>query len=149
MNATITISLEDFEAQKKKREALEKELAEAKAELEMARLGDGADDRARLAAALGEALVIVQFAIAHLHPLTVRGWPYEALQRLGSRLDRDCPGVPETFRECAKADWGLFAAEAERWERARAEGREQELLAEENDARRIGENHPLMRLQTP
>jgi hypothetical protein len=104
-------------------------------------LGDDGADARRLAEALQHALKVVCFAVANLHPLTVRGWPYEALRALG-QLAPHLPGVDESFRQVAFGDWTILTREMEKWEKARAEGREQELLAEENSARAPGADHP-------
>jgi hypothetical protein len=142
MDAKITIGIDDYNGLRSKIEALSLELGQTKVSLDQARLGDGAADARRLAEALGHALKVIQFAIANLHPLTVRGWPYEDLRALGN-LAPDLPGVDESFRQVAKTDWGLLTKEMEKWERARAEGREQELLAEENASRAPGADHPM------
>jgi hypothetical protein len=142
MNASVTIDFADLEGIKKRAETAEAEVARLKGEVDQARLGDGGSDARRLATAFDLALEVVQFAIANLHPMAVRGWPYEALRALGE-LAPHLPGVNTSFREVATGDWRLLTKEMEKWEKARAEGREQELLAEENAARRPGPDHPI------
>lgn len=142
MNAQVTIAYSDLETLKRRAESAEAEVARLKAEVDQARLGDDGADARRLAHAFDLALEVVQFAITNLHPMTVRGWPYEALRALGE-LSPDLPGVNASFREVARGDWRLLTKEMEKWEKARAEGREQELLAEENAAHTPGPDHPI------
>lgn len=142
MDAQVTIALSDLEGIKKRAEAAEAEVARLKTAVDQARLGDDGADARRLARAFDLALEVVQFAITNLHPMTVRGWPYKALRELGE-LAPDLPGVNASFREVARGDWRLLTKEMEKWETARAEGREQELLAEENAARAPGPDHPI------
>jgi hypothetical protein len=142
MNASITIGIDDYNVLKSRITALEGELGQAHTALEEARLGSPDSDIRQLAAAFGYALEVVQFAVANLHPLTVRGWPYLALRAL-ARLSPDLPGVDTSFRQVARGDWEILTREMEKWEKARAEGREQELLAEENAARAPGADHPI------
>jgi hypothetical protein len=87
-----------------------------------------------LGEALDAAITIVGFAVGNLHPLTVRGWPWHKLDRLaqmglGGEL---AAGVLESG---VAMTWDSFAREARKWEEARAQGREQALLAEENATR--------------
>lgn len=142
MNATVTIGIEDYQKLKSRGDALEREVGDLRAALDEARLGGNDSDARRLGEALNLALPVVQFAIANLHPLTVRGWPYKELRAL-SKVLPDCPGVDRSIRDCCRGDWKILTDEMEKWETARAEGREKELLAEENAARAPNPDHPI------
>lgn len=144
MNATITISIEDYQKLKNRAAELELELGKTRAELDQARLGPTDSDTRKLSEAFNHALEIVRFAVGNLHPLTVRGWPYLHLRALGE-VSPDLPGVDPSFRDVARGDWRILTKEMEKWEKARAEGREKELLAEENAARAPGPDHPFLK----
>ena len=85
-----------------------------------------------LAKALGVTMEIVQFAVGNLHPLTVRGWPYSALYRLAFAIREGLPSC--SYSTDLAHTFERFGEECRKWEEARAEGREKELLAEENAA---------------
>lgn len=129
-NATVTIEYQDLQKLQDRANRLERELADAQKTLEEARLGSDDDDRRDLSSALKDATTIVTFAVGNLDPLSVRGWPYKELRRLAGKLE-SLPGVDPFLRESA-TDLKIFADEAAEWEKARAEGREQEKLASKN-----------------
>lgn len=118
-------------------------IADLEARLRRAELADLPADVAKergleraqiLGEALESAITIVGFAVGNLHPLTVRGWPWHRLDHLaqmvlGGRMPT------EVIEHGLAMTWETFAREARKWEEARAEGREQQLLAEENASR--------------
>lgn len=140
--ATVNIALSEITALQDQCRAAELALAKAEAEVERLRILKG-EDATTLVAALTAAIPIVQFAVASHHPLTVRGWPYQALHDFGAALE-GAVGIDPGIREVAKNDFKLFAQQCERWERARAEGREQADLDEENEGRGITGEHPIL-----
>jgi hypothetical protein len=84
-------------------------------ELECATEADGASAPTAPPSAWQEAammaLPVVQFAIGNLDPQTVRGWPWQALQRLGEKMAELLPDQSEIgialtsfARECADTD---------------------------------------------
>jgi len=132
----MQIKYGDFKALEEAKADLTREVAALKQQLALAELSgvDGAGERLkRLFEAFSQAMEVVRFAIGNLHPLTVRGWPYEALQALSVTL----PTIPsaERFPQELAVTFAYFAGLCEKWETARAEGREKEMLAEENAAR--------------
>jgi hypothetical protein len=142
MNATITIGIEDYQKMKNRIDTLECKLGAEKVAHEESRLGEPGSETRALSIALNDAIDIVRFAVANLHPMTVRGWPYKTLQALSEILPT-LPGIDQSVKECCRGDWYLLITEMKKWEDARAEGREQELLAEENAARAPGPDHPI------
>ncbi len=136
-NAKVEVNLGDLQELQNAKQLAETALAAALAEVDKLRL-DGASDTANtdnraLSDALNNALTVVQFGIAHLDPMTVRGWPHAALAAMAAGLD-GLPGLPASLTEIS-ASLRLFAERAKYWEDAREKGIEQDLLAEENAAR--------------
>lgn len=127
-NATLTIPYNDLKALEQRAEQLAIRVAELTVAIEDAKLGGGESAARQLLAALKHALPIVSFAIATMPPLAFRGWPYEHLRQL-VKLFASIPGMPVEYTEVV-GDFGIFANECERWEKARAAGVEQELFAE-------------------
>jgi hypothetical protein len=125
----LTVSLEEWDEKRERVRALERELAELRQKLEDARLS-ASDDHRNLHEAFLSSFAVTQFAVATMSPLTVRGWPYAELMKIADLLG-ELPGV--THLSDLAQTLRHFAQEAKRWEDARAEGREQELLAEENE----------------
>jgi hypothetical protein len=78
---------------------------------------------------------IVQYSLAHLDPMTFRGWPHVDVKAL-SELLKTLPYLTEEIREIS-TDLGIYAKEGKKWEDARTAGTEQQMLAEDN-ARRNG-----------
>lgn len=118
-------------------------IADLEARLRRAELADvpadvaaerGLERAKLLGEALEAAIVIVGFAVGNLHPLTVRGWPWHRLDHLAQMvISGRLPA--EVIERGLAMTWETFAREARKWEEARAEGREQQLLAEENASR--------------
>lgn len=131
--AQVTVSLSDLQTMQNRIAELELEVADARKRVDEARLGDEGSDVQRLVAAFNHALPILQFAIANLHPLTVRGWPADDLLKLAALLP-DLPGIDESIRETA-TDLKMHARDCASWEKSRAEGTEQQRLADENAAK--------------
>jgi len=131
--ATVNIPLSDWTQTRQKIEKLEKQLSDAYHLVEQVRLGDRSSDTRRLACGLDLAIHIVRFAIGHLDPLTVRGWPHRQLYDLANML-ADLPGIDPMSAELA-GDLKLFARQAREWEEARARGEEQQKLAAESAAK--------------
>jgi hypothetical protein len=132
-HAEIKMPLSEYDAMRRKVEKLESELRDAHSQYAEARLGDADSEVRRYRDAFEAAMRVARFGIGNLNPLTVRGWPYQALFTLAEHLDK-LPGLSAFEREGA-GEIRLFANECKRWEDARAQGREQELLAGENAAR--------------
>lgn len=131
--ATVTLRLEDVDNMRKQIAALEAELSDAQKHVEAARMGEPGSDVNLLVLAVQSALPVVQFAVGHLDPLTVRGWPYEQLHAFAKLLPA-LPGIDPAVAECW-ADLARFADHAKSWERTRERGDEQERLAAETAAR--------------
>lgn len=131
--ATVNIPLADWTQTRQQIEELKKQLSDAEREIEQARLGDTRSEARRLAVGLDLAIHIVRFAIGHLDPLTVRGWPHQQLYDLANML-ADLPGIDPMSAELA-GDLKLFARQAREWEEARARGEEQQKLAAESAAK--------------
>lgn len=108
-------------------------IAELEQQVVDAKLGDHSSLANEYLEAFQEAMPIVRFAVGNLHPLTARGWPFQNLFNVADKL-RDLPGISSTEKETA-GDLRNFAEDAKRWEKARDEGREQELFQQENSAR--------------
>jgi len=128
--ATVTLTLGQLQELQTKIVALEKEIADARRTIDSGRLGDPESSARALSTTLTDSLAVVRFAVANLDPLTVRGWPYDELRRVGAAI-ATLPGVSDFVRELSNT-LVEFANRAEGWEQARAEGKEQERLASEN-----------------
>ncbi len=132
-HAEIRMPVLEWQQLQDAKQKLEGDLAAAMKLLDDARLDKGTGDARNLAEAVNVLLPVVQFAIAHLEPRMFRGWPHEELRAFAELLP-DLPGLPTDLRQTAN-DWKLFCDEAKRWEDARAEGKQHEMLAEENATR--------------
>ena len=108
-------------------------ISELKSEVVEAKLGNHDGITRQYQEAFLDAMPIVRFAIGNLHPMTVRGWPFEKLLSITHHL-RTLPGIDDDQEETS-GDMKIFAQECERWEKARDEGREQAMLKEQNEAR--------------
>lgn len=136
LDAVVSIPLHALKDLERQIEKLTAENAQLGQDVVDAKLG-GPDATARLLHdAFLDALPVISFAVANLPPLAVRGWPYAALRAVMQKV-AIIPGAPVVYAE-VKNDFILFAAECERWERARAEGKEREMFAEETARRAVG-----------
>jgi hypothetical protein len=133
LQSIVQIKLGDLEELRQARETAERRCADLEKKLAETQLSDSQSRLRTLFEAFRYAMPVVQFAVANLFPLTVRGWPWHDLRRLARML----PGIPGASNFPAELAVTLdsFSHVAEKWEVARAEGREKELLAEENSAR--------------
>jgi hypothetical protein len=131
--AEIRMPVSEWQDLHDAKQKLEGELASTLHFLDDARLDKGTGDARALADAIITLLPVIRFAIAHLEPRMFRGWPHAELRAFVELLP-DLPGLPMDLRETAN-DWKLFCEEAKRWEDARAEGKQFEILAEENAVR--------------
>lgn len=80
---------------------------------------------AQIAALAETCKTVVSYAVANMDPLSFRGWPTVALKRF-AQIVNDLPTATPADRECAHA-YTTFAAEVERVEEFRRQGREAEL----------------------
>jgi hypothetical protein len=90
-NATLTISLNDYNALLASRAAIEADLIIVSKELEAAKLVDPSGRLPALVAFSRDCLTLARFAVANLPPEMIRGWPYEALRRIAAEL----PTLPD------------------------------------------------------
>jgi hypothetical protein len=90
-HATLSISLDDYNALLAARTAAEQMLAEAHRDLAAAKLVDPSGCLPALVAFSRDCLTLARFAIANLPPEMIRGWPYEELRRIAAGL----PTLPD------------------------------------------------------
>lgn len=136
-NWTVTIPVADLDDLRENLRAAQAALENEKARAAQSEFADPEGRVKVLFATLQHAVTVVQFAVANLHPLTVRGWPYVALLRLAQQIQAGIPGNLHEFPPELASAFRRLGHEAEKWEEARAEGREQELLREENQGRAV------------
>lgn len=121
-DASVTISLSDWTAAVAARTELEREIARLKTQnaIEVAKLVD-----ANLNRIVGHAIPLVKFAMAHLSPEAVHGWPRRDLEAFVQLLsDRPLESLWESMDEQSWcADARDFAAEAEIWDSKRDRAR--------------------------
>lgn len=130
---TIHMPYAQFQKMERELESMRRQLADAQQAALPAQVGNAG--MAWRDAFLLHAMPIVQYAIATFEPMAHRGFPHEALSHLAVDLS-SLPGVPSELSEIS-TDLRMVARDAKKWEDARAEGREQELLREMN-ARHMG-----------
>jgi len=111
MNATLNITLNDYNALVQARTAAEQDAAKAREEARLARLEDPSAKLTRLLAFTRDVLDVARFGIAHLPPETVRNWPYETLRRAMHNIDA-LPDCSTADRDMA-IDLVSFARECE------------------------------------
>lgn len=111
MNATLNITLNDYNALIAARTEAERDAAKAREEARIARLEDPSDKLARLLTFTRDILDVARFGIAHLPPETVRNWPYETLRRAMHNIDA-LPDCSTSDRDMA-LDLVNFARECE------------------------------------
>lgn len=146
-NSSVQITLGNLQALQNRIAELEQLVVEKDEEIRRAQLTDLPEHErenqtegrlALLYNTLRSALCVIQFSVANLHPLTVRGWPHEDLADLAERLSGFLPGKSDRhFPPELASTLAEFARLAKKWEDARARGEEQELLAEENAGRAV------------
>lgn len=145
-NATVQLPYKQVREMEETIKELTEKLAAAELRVQEATLGAGDGSAGKFRDAFFVAFAIVQYSIGHLDPMTFRGWPYPRLFQLSALL-KELPYLPDEMREMS-SDLALLAKECKKWEDARKEGREKEMLAEEN-ARRAGVPYGDMELSAP
>jgi hypothetical protein len=128
--ATVTLPHSDYQRLQDDIRALKAEVEAKRVEIEDLKLGPTDSHARQLLDALNSSLDVTRFAIGNLPPMAVRGWPHKSLRSLAALLP-SLPGVDEGIREVS-TDWRLVADDCQKWEDARAEGKEHELLAHDN-----------------
>lgn len=134
-SAKLEMSLADFQQLQTRMQDLERKNVELQKLADDVRLEAGGSEAGAFKDAFSLAMQIVRFAIANLDPLTVRGWPYETIREICLHLEAR-PAIDASARETV-TDLRVFATECEKWERARRDGREQELLSLDNSAKPV------------
>lgn len=129
-DATVTVPYQSLRALEEQNKAMKADQEKHEEQLKEALLrgGDGAAKAYR--EAFFVVFRIVQYSLAHLDPMTFRGWPYKDVFALSALL-KTLPYLPAEISEIA-TDLGILAKEGKKWEDARAAGAEQLLLVEEN-----------------
>ena len=128
MEATVTLSLGNFERMREDNKKLAGEVAALKAKTTLTGAMPSSETEKTmigLVETVRKSLILVQFLIGNYNYLFFRGWPWLALQELAQAVLK-MPGATTIEQEWA-ADAVSFAREATVVERARAEGREKEL----------------------
>ena len=116
--ATIKLTDLEYRALLNTQADNEVQIAALKKQLAAAERSDVEGRVQHLIDALSAARDVIGFAIAHLPPETVRGWPHERLRVFADLLETG-PGVPYEWKEHA-IDLKAFAREAEYLEQERA-----------------------------
>lgn len=109
----VSMTIEEYEDMKLQRYTAENEAARLQKELVAARmLSSSGESLEALTKLTRDSLAITRFAIANLPPETIRGWPYETLREIASKLpllpdytvdDRDLSGEMIAFAaECQR-----------------------------------------------
>ena len=111
MNATLNITLNDYNALMQARTTAEQDAAQAREEARVARLEDPSAKLDRLLVFTRDILDVARFGIAHLPPETVKNWPYETLRRAMRNIDA-LPDCSTSDRDMA-LDLVSFARECE------------------------------------
>lgn len=131
--AQVTIELEQLDRLRKDLLTAQTQRAVAEAvAAELALHGQGTE---KLAAALRDALKVVEFAVANLPPSDAPRWPYENLRSLAQFLSQ--VEFDQRLKEWAISCLIGFATEAAEWEKARKEGRTRDLAARETGGRPV------------
>ena len=128
MEATVTLSLNNFERLRDEHKRLTEEnsaLKEKGTSSSSMPVSEAEKAVVELIKAVRKSLVLVQFLVGNYNYLFYRGWPWQALQELAQAVVQ-MPGSTAIEKEWA-ADAISFAREASVVEKARAEGREKEL----------------------
>ena len=121
--AEIKMSLDEYDALRAKHRTLQQQINEAEAARDAALTQDPSGRVPKLTTAMLDGFEVIRFAVSNLAPETVRNWPYLHLRRFANVL-KDLPGAPAIARETA-LEFLLFAGEAERLEKDRAEHADQ------------------------
>lgn len=117
----IQMTMEEWSTHQEERRSLEKQLMETNTKLAAAEAADPSGKVQHLVSCVAAAREVVRFAIAHLAPETVRGWPHEQLTLFANLLESS-PGATTDYKEMA-IDLRDFARQAARLEEARRSGR--------------------------
>lgn len=116
--ATITMTDIEYQGFLNGKASLEAEIASLRSQLDEARRADPANRVEYLVEMVEHARAVIGFAIAHLPPEAVRGWPHAALHRFAEMLEK-APGTSAAVLEQA-IDMRAFSREARTLEEERA-----------------------------
>jgi dsDNA-specific endonuclease/ATPase MutS2 len=116
----ITMTLNDYQMLMNEKEKLEKQVVELIQQKASAELADPDGRVQHLVETVKAGREVIRFAVAHLAPETVRGWPHEQLKLFADLLETS-PGAPHDYKEMA-IDLRDFALQAKRLEEARRSG---------------------------
>lgn len=86
MNATLNISLADYQELLTARTRLEQENAAVRAELLVAKMEDSTGKLPSITVFARDCMMIARYAIANLPPELNCGWPYEELRRVANNM---------------------------------------------------------------
>lgn len=115
--ATVNVSLADLDNLRERLRTAEARVAEVERQAREGRTSMASPEAAAMLAAFRHALRIVQFAVANLHPATIRSWPHEGLRAVADVLEALGEGddlqLAADFRSFAKLAAGFEAYRAE------------------------------------
>jgi hypothetical protein len=137
--AEVKVPLSTIDEMRNASKEWERRAREAESALDSAKL-DGDDGVGRVyCEAFLAAMRVVHWIIGENDPMTIRGWPYEALFEIVEAVEAlgpigRRPGIPESLDEVL-GDIKMFAKDAKYWEDQRAAGTEKEALAAQNSMR--------------
>lgn len=117
----VQLSMEEWSTFQEEKRALAQKLMESNTKLAEAEAADPSGKVQHLVSCVSAAREVIRFAIAHLAPETVRGWPHEQLTLFANLLESS-PGATTDYKEMA-IDLRDFARQAARLEEARRSGR--------------------------
>jgi len=141
--ATLTLSMNDYNALLAQRAEARQEVAKLQAELIAAKLGDPREAMPKVLSFARDCLTIARYAVANLDPSLSVGWPYETLRAIAEALPL-LPDANTNDRDMA-IDLLAFANDCERHEiRRRNAPKPTRATAEDwEQMRKNAEEHPV------
>lgn len=118
--ATINLPLSEYMELQKQIGERDAKIAALEAAVRAEQVRDPEGRIVALVGAVSAVVPVVQFAVASLPPESVRGWPYQALEKFAACL-ASIPGGDQHLIELGR-DLAIFAREIEPFEKARARG---------------------------
>ncbi len=116
--ASVTLSMEEYDALKNARRTAEAEVAALRDQLAAARAQDPAGRVQALHALARDALTIIRFSVGNLPPSMIKGWPHATLKAFADAMS-DLPDYSSDDESIAM-EFRLFAEEARSHEERRA-----------------------------